>query len=152
MKRIGFNIFTDEEYDSLMQMDVPSPNPPQALPSAKLYQPSITDELRVTEADGTYYYMDDVTLMLTEANKLEKLDPVKVRQYFENKPSPELPEGITDAQLMDTVKSRYCQSMSELKAYQEIILDDLKHYDNQLRMLEEESQQESENQSANETV
>lgn len=65
------------------------------------------------------YHHSDVFLLFNE-RRLQSLGKDSVRNYLDglfHQAGYELPKGVTDEQLLDTVRSRYIQSPSELRDY-----------------------------------
>lgn len=87
----------------------------------------IDNLIRRENADGSYRVVSDVTLLFNEDRLLNDLgeDNLRnlVRSMQTNPASPYVDLGLTDEQLMETVKSRYLQSPSEVRAWLEQLVD-----------------------------
>lgn len=87
----------------------------------------IDDLIRRENADGSYRVVSDVTLLFNEDRLLNDLgeDNLRnlVRSMQTNPASPYVDLGLTDEQLMETVKSRYLQSPSEIRGWLEQLVD-----------------------------
>ena len=87
----------------------------------------IDDLIRRENADGSYRVVSDVTLLFNEDRLLNDLgeDNLRnlVRSMQANPASPYVDLGLTDEQLMETVKSRYLQSPSEVRGWLEQLVD-----------------------------
>lgn len=83
--------------------------------------------LRRENEDGSYRIVSDVTLLFNEDRIINDLgeDNLRnlVRSMQTNPVSPYVDLGLTDEQLMETVKSRYLQSPSEVRAWLEQLVD-----------------------------
>lgn len=87
----------------------------------------IDNLIRRENADGSYRIVSDVTLLFNEDRLLNDLgeDNLRnlVRSMQTNPASPYVDSGLTDEQMMETVKSRYLQSPSEVRAWLETLVD-----------------------------
>lgn len=87
----------------------------------------IDDLIRRENADGSYRVVSDVTLLFNEDRLLSDLgeDNLRnlVRSMQTNPASPYVDLGLSDEQLMETVKSRYLQSPSEVRGWLEQLVD-----------------------------
>lgn len=87
----------------------------------------IDDLIRRENADGSYRVVSDVTLLFNEDRLLNDLgeDNLRnlVRSMQTNPASPYVDLGLSDEQLMETVKSRYLQSPSEVRGWLEQFVD-----------------------------
>lgn len=87
----------------------------------------IDDLIRRENADGSYRVVSDVTLLFNEDRLLNDLgeDNLRnlVRSMQTNPVSPYVDLGLSDEQLMETVKSRYLQSPSEIRGWLEELVD-----------------------------
>ena len=87
----------------------------------------IDNLIRRENADGSYRVVSDVTLLFNEDRLLNDLgeDNLRnlVRSMQTNPSSPYVDLGLSDEQLMETVKSRYLQSPSEVRAWLEQLVD-----------------------------
>lgn len=87
----------------------------------------IDNLIRRENADGSYRVVSDVTLLFNEDRLLNDLgeDNLRnlVRSMQTNPASPYVDLGLTDEQLMETVKSRYLQSPSEVRGWLEQLVD-----------------------------
>jgi hypothetical protein len=87
----------------------------------------IDDLIRRENADGSYRVVSDVTLLFNEDRLLNDLgeDNLRnlVRSMQTNPASPYVDLGLSDEQLMETVKSRYLQSPSEVRGWLEQFID-----------------------------
>ena len=83
--------------------------------------------LRRENEDGSYRIVADVTLLFNEDRIINDLgeDNLRnlVRSMQTNPSSPYIDSGLTDEQMMETVKSRYLQSPSEVRAWLETLVD-----------------------------
>ena len=80
--------------------------------------------LRRENEDGSYRIVSDVTLLFNE-DRIINEDNLRnlVRSMQTNPASPYVDSGLTDEQMMETVKSRYLQSPSEVRAWLETLVD-----------------------------
>lgn len=87
----------------------------------------IDNLIRRENADGSYRVVSDVTLLFNEDRLLNDLgeDNLRnlVRSMQTNPASPYVDLGLSDEQLMETVKSRYLQSPSEVRGWLEQLVD-----------------------------
>lgn len=87
----------------------------------------IDNLIRRENADGSYRVVSDVTLLFNEDRLLNDLgeDNLRnlVRSMQTNPSSPYVDLGLSDEQLMETVKSRYLQSPSEVRGWLEQLVD-----------------------------
>lgn len=87
----------------------------------------IDNLIRRENADGSYRVVSDVTLLFNEDRLLNDLgeDNLRnlVRSMQTNPASPYVDLGLSDEQLMETVKSRYLQSPSEVRGWIEQLVD-----------------------------
>lgn len=83
--------------------------------------------IRRENEDGSYRIVSDVTLLFNEDRIINDLgeDNLRnlVRSMQSNPSSPYVDSGLTDEQMMETVKSRYLQSPSEVRAWLETLVD-----------------------------
>lgn len=83
--------------------------------------------IRRENEDGSYRIVSDVTLLFNEDRIVNDLgeDNLRnlVRSMQTNPSSPYVDSGLTDEQMMETVKSRYLQSPSEVRAWLETLID-----------------------------
>jgi hypothetical protein len=83
--------------------------------------------LRRENEDGSYRIVSDVTLLFNEDRIINDLgeDNLRnlVRSMQTNPSSPYVDSNLTDEQLMETIKSRYLQSPSEVRAWLETLVD-----------------------------
>lgn len=83
--------------------------------------------IRRENEDGSYRIVSDVTLLFNEDRIINDLgeDNLRnlVRSMQTNPASPYVDSGLTDEQMMETVKSRYLQSPSEVRAWLETLVD-----------------------------
>lgn len=102
------------ERDLLLNTIVPSVRPIDTL-------------LRRENEDGSYRIVADVTLLFNEDRIIDDLgeDNLRnlVRSMQTNPSSPYIDSGLTDEQMMETIKSRYLQSPSEVRAWLETLVD-----------------------------
>lgn len=102
------------ERDLLLNTIVPSVRPIDTL-------------LRRENGDGSYRIVADVTLLFNEDRIINDLgeDNLRnlVRSMQTNPSSPYIDSGLTDEQMMETIKSRYLQSPSEVRAWLETLVD-----------------------------
>lgn len=87
----------------------------------------IDNLIRRENADDSYRVVSDVTLLFNEDRLLNDLgeDNLRnlVRSMQTNPASPYVDLGLSDEQLMETVKSRYLQSPSEVRGWLEQLVD-----------------------------
>lgn len=87
----------------------------------------IDNLIRRENSDGSYRIVSDVTLLFNEDRLLNDLgeDNLRnlVRSMQTNPSSPYVDLGLSDEQLMETVKSRYLQSPSEVRGWLEQLVD-----------------------------
>jgi hypothetical protein len=78
-------------------------------------------------ADGSVRYVSDVSLLFNEDRIINDIGEdnfrALVRSMQEIPSSPYYDSGLTDEQLIETVKSRYIQSPSEVRAWVEQMVD-----------------------------
>lgn len=102
------------ERDLLLNTIVPSIRPIDTL-------------LRRENEDGSYRIVADVTLLFNEDRIINDLgeDNLRnlVRSMQTNPSSPYIDSSLTDEQMMETIKSRYLQSPSEVRAWLETLVD-----------------------------
>lgn len=83
--------------------------------------------LRRENEDGSYRIVSDITLLFNEDRIINDLgeDNLRnlVRSMQTNPASPYVDSGLTDEQMMETVKSRYLQSPSEVRGWLEQLVD-----------------------------
>lgn len=83
--------------------------------------------LRRENEDGSYRIVSDVTLLFNEDRIINDLgeDNLRnlVRSMQTNPSSPYIDSSLTDEQMMETIKSRYLQSPSEVRAWLETLVD-----------------------------
>lgn len=83
--------------------------------------------IRRENEDGSYRIVSDVTLLFNEDRIINDLgeDNLRnlVRSMQTNPSSPYIDSGLTDEQMMETIKSRYLQSPSEVRAWLETLVD-----------------------------
>lgn len=83
--------------------------------------------IRRENEDDSYRIVSDVTLLFNEDRIINDLgeDNLRnlVRSMQTNPASPYVDSGLTDEQMMETVKSRYLQSPSEVRAWLETLVD-----------------------------
>ena len=83
--------------------------------------------IRRENEDGSYRIVSDVTLLFNEDRIVNDLgeDNLRnlVRSMQTNPSSPYVDLGLTDEQMMETIKSRYLQSPSEVRAWLETLVD-----------------------------
>lgn len=79
-------------------------------------------------ADGSVRYVSDVSLLFNEDRIINDIGEdnfrALVRSMQEIPSSPYYDSGLTDEQLIETVKSRYIQSPSEVRAWVEKMVDE----------------------------
>lgn len=102
------------ERDLLLNTIVPSIRPIDTL-------------IRRENEDGSYRIVADVTLLFNEDRIINDLgeDNLRnlVRSMQTNPSSPYIDSGLTDEQMMETIKSRYLQSPSEVRVWLETLVD-----------------------------
>lgn len=102
------------ERDLLLNTIVPSIRPIDTL-------------IRRENEDGSYRIVSDVTLLFNEDRIVNDLgeDNLRnlVRSMQTNPSSPYVDSGLTDEQMMETIKSRYLQSPSEVRTWLETLVD-----------------------------
>ena len=78
-------------------------------------------------ADGSVRYVTDVSLLFNEERIINDIGEDNfrnlIRSMQEMPSSPYYDSGLTDEQLIETVKSRYIQSPSEVRAWVEQMVD-----------------------------
>jgi hypothetical protein len=78
-------------------------------------------------ADGSVRYVSDVSLLFNEDRIINDIGEDNfrnlIRSMQEMPSSPYYDSGLTDEQLIETVKSRYIQSPSEVRAWLEQLVD-----------------------------
>lgn len=83
--------------------------------------------IRRENEDGSYRIVSDVTLLFNEDRIVNDLgeDNLRnlVRSMQTNPSSPYVDSSLTDEQMMETIKSRYLQSPSEVRAWLETLVD-----------------------------
>ena len=83
--------------------------------------------LRRENEDGSYRIVADVTLLFNEDRIINDLGEDNLRSLIRsmqtNPSSPYIDSSLTDEQMMETVKSRYLQSPSEVRAWLETLVD-----------------------------
>lgn len=83
--------------------------------------------IRRENEDGSYRIVSDVTLLFNEDRIINDLgeDNLRnlVRSMQTNPSSPYVDSGLTDEQMMETIKSRYLQSPSEVRTWLETLVD-----------------------------
>ena len=79
-------------------------------------------------ADGSVRYVSDVSLLFNEDRIINDIGEdnfrALIRSMQEMPSSPYYDAGLTDEQLIETVKSRYIQSPSEVRAWVEKMVDE----------------------------
>lgn len=79
-------------------------------------------------ADGSIRYVSDVSLLFNEDRIINDIGEdnfrALIRSMQDNPSSPYYDVNLTDEQLIDTVKSRYIQSPSEVRAWVENLVDE----------------------------
>lgn len=79
-------------------------------------------------ADGSVRYVSDVSLLFNEDRIINDIGEdnfrALIRSMQEMPSSPYYDSGLTDEQLIETVKSRYIQSPSEVRAWVEKMVDE----------------------------
>lgn len=88
------------------------------------------DELRfVEERNGVLKFVSDVTLLLNQERIINDLGEDNLRTFIRTlqfSPKSEYSSGnFTDEQLMSHIKSRYCQSPSEVRDWIESMRDEM---------------------------
>ena len=87
----------------------------------------IDNLIRRENADGSYRVVSDVTLLFNEDRIINDLGEDNLRNLIRsmqtNPSSPYVDLGLSDEQLMETVKSRYLQSPSEVRGWLEQLVD-----------------------------
>lgn len=83
--------------------------------------------IRRENEDGSYRIVSDVTLLFNEDRIINDLGEDNLRNLVRsmqvNPSSPYVDSGLTDEQMMETIKSRYLQSPSEVRAWLETLVD-----------------------------
>lgn len=102
------------ERDLLLNTIVPSIRPVDTL-------------IRRENEDGSYRIVSDVTLLFNEDRIINDLGEDNLRNLVRsmqvNPSSPYVDSGLTDEQMIETIKSRYLQSPSEVRAWLETLVD-----------------------------
>lgn len=88
------------------------------------------DDLRIQRnANGSISYVSDITLLLNERRIIEDLGEDTYRNFvraLQNAPSSPYKSGrFTDDQLLTQIKSKYCQSPSEIRDWMRDMLDQI---------------------------
>lgn len=88
------------------------------------------DDLRFqVEEDGSIRYVSDTTLLLNEKRIIEDIgeDAYKmfIRSLRDAPSSPYRSGNFTDDQLFTQIKSKYCQSPSEVREWVRMMLDEI---------------------------
>lgn len=83
--------------------------------------------IRRENEDGSYRIVADVTLLFNEDRIINDLGEDNLRNLVRsmqvNPSSPYVDSDLTDEQMMETIKSRYLQSPSEVRAWLETLVD-----------------------------
>lgn len=83
--------------------------------------------IRRENEDGSYRIVADVTLLFNEDRIINDLGEDNLRNLVRsmqvNPSSPYIDSGLTDEQMLETIKSRYLQSPSEVRAWLETLVD-----------------------------
>lgn len=83
--------------------------------------------IRRENEDGSYRIVADVTLLFNEDRIINDLGEDNLRNLVRsmqvNPSSPYIDSGLTDEQMMETIKSRYLQSPSEVRVWLETLVD-----------------------------
>nr|DAI10170.1 MAG TPA: hypothetical protein [Microviridae sp.] len=83
--------------------------------------------IRRTNEDGSIRIVSDVTLLFNEDRIINDLGEDNfrnlVRSMQDNPTSPYRDSGLTDDQMIETIKSRYLQAPSEVRAWLEKLVD-----------------------------
>lgn len=100
------------------------------LRSSEFVQARSIDDLRFqVEEDGSIRYVSDTTLLLNEKRIIEDIgeDAYKmfIRSLRDAPLSPYRSGNFTDDQLFTQIKSKYCQSPSEVRAWVREMLDEI---------------------------
>lgn len=87
----------------------------------------IDELIRRENSDGSIRIVSDVTLLFNEDRIINDLGEDNfrnlVRSMQDNPASPYRDSGLTDDQMIETIKSRYLQSPSEVRAWLESLVD-----------------------------
>ena len=99
--------------------------------SSEFVRPRPIDDLRIqVEANGSIRYVSDTTLLLNEKRIIEDIgeDAYKmfVRSLRDAPSSPYRSGNFTDEQLFTQIKSKYCQSPSEVREWVRDMLDEMR--------------------------
>lgn len=110
------------------------------------------DDLRFqTEENGSIRYVSDTTLLLNEKRIIEDIgeDAYKmfIRSLRDAPSSPYRSGNFTDDQLFTQIKSKYCQSPSEVREWVRTMLDEIQDIEQSVKdsILEEQSGEPVEN-------
>lgn len=100
------------------------------LRSSEFVKSRSIDDLRFqVEEDGSIRYVSDTTLLLNEKRIIEDIgeDAYKmfIRSLRDAPSSPYRSGNFTDEQLFTQIKSKYCQSPSEVRAWVRDMLDEM---------------------------
>lgn len=100
------------------------------LRSSEFVKARSIDDLRFqVEEDGSIRYVSDTTLLLNEKRIIEDIgeDAYKmfIRSLRDAPLSPYRSGNFTDDQLFTQIKSKYCQSPSEVRAWVREMLDEI---------------------------
>lgn len=102
-------------------------------PRGVIYQPQVLDSVKDDcNDDGSVLFIHSDVHALMHQKTLDKLgNGAAVRNYLDQlmsvNDSSSMPEGVTDNDLFDYVKSRYIQSPSELQSYIKRLSSDTKN-------------------------
>lgn len=96
---------------------------------------------KTTEKDEgpSYRWTSDVTLLFNQERIANSLSPEQVRQWLVSlkKPSSTVDySGVSDELIMATIKSRHIQSMSELQAWTQELIDRAEDLETSVNQLE----------------
>lgn len=106
------------------------------------------DDLRFqTEENGSIRYVSDTTLLLNEKRIIEDIgeDAYKmfIRSLRDAPSSPYRSGNFTDDQLFTQIKSKYCQSPSEVREWVRTMLDEMQEIEQSVKDAIIEKQNES---------
>lgn len=122
------------------------------LRSSEFVQGRPIDDLRFqTEENGSIRYVSDTTLLLNEKRIIEDIgeDAYKmfIRSLRDAPSSPYRSGNFTDEQLFTQIKSKYCQSPSEVREWVRMMLDEMQDIEQSVKdaIIEKQSGESAEN-------
>lgn len=118
------------------------------LRSSEFVKARLIDDLRFqVEENGSIRYVSDTTLLLNEKRIIEDIgeDAYKmfIRSLRDAPTSPYRSGNFTDDQLFTQIKSKYCQSPSEVREWVRTMLDEMQDIEQSVKDAIVEKQEES---------